>query len=378
MNSNDFNLAIDILHRIANPRSIRSPFEGKFSEEYKSQGLITTALKIIHKASQEGTSEERKRLSQYRHEIVTLNSLLSRKRISERIRQTLHIEIGDEAKKLEGMKIAAPQTKFEKAIEIASAVPRAILGTALDLPLLPAAGGLILYMLSKPNFDPKEPKRNAVPILLLHGNGFNESQWILGRGFLKKEGYGSIFSLNYDGLVTNDPKKGIDDYAAGKVREKILQIKRLTGQDGLILVGHSMGGMVAGYYAENLAAKDGVNIEHVISISSPWRGTPTIDRLKVGPFTQKRFTQMSTENRFRQNLVAKALDSERAGRRKYYCIASTTDPAVPELAGILTEDPRRQRVYSYMGHYGVVASPSVWNQVRSWLDQIYANNLSQL
>jgi len=113
----------------------------------------------------------------------------------------------------------------------------------------------------------------------------------------------------------------------------------------------------------------------VISISSPWRrGTPIIDYLKVGPFTQKRFSQTSSKNRFRQDLVSQALDSERAGRRNYYCIANTTDPAVPELTGILTEDPRRQRVFSYMGHYGVIASPSVWNQVRSWLDEIYAKD----
>jgi len=244
MNCNDFNLAIDVLHRIANPRGIRSPFHGKFSEEYKGQGLITTALKIIHKSSQEGTAAQRNKLSQFRHEIVTVNSLLSRNKIADRVQQTLNIQIGDEAKKLEGMKIAAPQTKFEKVVEIASAVPRVILATTLDLPLLPTAAGLLLYMLSKPNFDPTKPKTNAVPILLLHGNGFNESQWILGREFLKKEQYGSVFSLNYDGLVTNDPKKGIDDYAAEKVRDKILQIKKLTGQDRVILVGHSMGGMM--------------------------------------------------------------------------------------------------------------------------------------
>ena len=51
---NDFNLAIDILHRVAT-QVARPPFYGQFSEGYAGQGVITTVLKIIHKASQEGT-----------------------------------------------------------------------------------------------------------------------------------------------------------------------------------------------------------------------------------------------------------------------------------------------------------------------------------
>ena len=72
---NDFNLGVDILHRVATP-VVRPPFQGQFSEEYAGQGLITTALKIIHKASQEGTSAQWNELSQFCHEIVAWNALL--------------------------------------------------------------------------------------------------------------------------------------------------------------------------------------------------------------------------------------------------------------------------------------------------------------
>lgn len=91
----------------------------------------------------------------------------------------------------------------------------------------------------------------------------------------------------------------------------------------------------------------------------------------------KRHQQMSVSGgtaedpNFRQTLVTKALNSERKGIRKYYNIWSTTDYAVPSAHGSLTEDPRRQRSFSYLGHYALVAWPSVWLQTCSWLNEIY-------
>ena len=370
ISNTDFHLAKDILHRIANPGSC-SPFQGKFSDEYKDQEPILTALKIIHKAVLQGSSDQQRELSRFRHEIVLLNSLLATNQLTQRIQSTFGWTLGTEAQELKNMKIALPPSSFEKMMEVATRIPRLIFSLLTDIFLLPVAGFLVLFMLTKPTFDPVKPKK-AVPILLLHGSGFNESEWILGRQLLKKEQYGSVFSLNYDGLVTNDSTKGIDDYAATKVRSKILQIKQLTGQDRLVIVGYSMGGMIAGYYAEFLAHQDGMKIEHVMSIASPWKGSPTIDRFILGPKAAKRYWHMSSCNEFRQKLVAKAQLSERRKERKYYSMGSTTDLLVPARVSILTEDPRRQCIFSYLGHYGIIIAPEVWKQVRIWLDAIYA------
>lgn len=265
-------------------------------------------------------------------------------------------------------------TDFDKVAQTAGRISRAALAVFIDLALLPAAGILLLYMLAKPNFDPAEPKKDAVPILLLHGSGFNESEWIFGRQFLKKEQYGSVFSLNYAGLVSNEPTKGIDDYAADKVRAKIRQIKELTGQNRIILIGHSMGGLIAGHYAERLAAEDEMQVDHVMSIGSPWKGSPVIDRFIAGPNAPKRYSQMSSSNQFRQELVTAALQSERQNLRKYYSVGSEMDFLVPGAVSNLTEAPERQKMVSYLGHYGIIASVSVWRQIRLWLDEAYATN----
>jgi pimeloyl-ACP methyl ester carboxylesterase len=386
ISTSNFQVAINILNRLTSSNGVNGQ-QVMFEETSDNQRPITTALKILNKVALDGTDEQKAQLSISRDNIISLNALLRKDSFSAEVFNKLGIKVDEEFATIKGIQIALPQTKFEKMVEIATKIPRIIFAILLDVLLLPGALSLLLVACCKSDFDPKTEaiKYEKTPILLLHGSGFNQTEWIVGRQFLKKEHYGSVFSLNYDGLVSNDPKKGIEDYAQDKISEKVKKIKTLTGSNRVILIGHSMGGMIAGYYAEYCSKQDQVNIEHVISIATPWQGTPMIDCFwKLGGcFSKeretKRYQQMSvsggtnTVPNFRQTLVSKALASEREGVRKYYNIWSTTDYAVPGARGNLTEDPRRQRSFSYLGHHALVAWPNVWLQARSWLNEIYAS-----
>ncbi|MBS0625664.1 MAG: alpha/beta fold hydrolase [Verrucomicrobia bacterium] len=340
--NNDFRSAVDVLRQLTASQPV-------------SSDAIVPALKIIHKAVQMGSKEQKSELLEKRREIVALNTLIAKK--------TLQIE--------ENFQIAVPETAFEKMLHTAYLIPCAIVSILIDILLLPAAGILLLAMLAKPKFDPESPKQNGVPILLLHGSGFNESEWAFGRMFLKNDNYGSVFSLNYDKMASNDPTKGIDDYAAEKVREKIQEIKRLTNQDELIIIGHSMGGLIAGDYADKFSKEDGVKVKHIISLASPWQGSPVVDRFLAGPNDPKRYKHMSTDNPYRKELVENTLRAERNGDLKLYNIGSETDFLVPGFSSFITEDPRRQKMFEYLGHYGIIVSIQAWLQVRTWLDSIY-------
>ncbi len=266
---------------------------------------------------------------------------------------------------------SSPETEWSVA-NIVTAFPRGVFSVATDLSLLPIAGiALAISTLAKVQFDPANPKTQKPPILLLHGSGFNETEWIVGRRFLSDPQYGSVYSLNYDGLLSNDPQKGIDDYAGGKVRDKILDIQKQTGLNEVIIIGHSMGGLIGGYYAEEFSEKDGIAVNHVISIGSPWKGAPALNRIEKYSKFGKKDTQMKVDNIFLKTLVSKCVNSEQAGRRKYYNIGSTTDFMVPAPYSDLTTEPKRQRTYTYLGHYGLIASPSVWSQICSWLNDIH-------
>lgn len=282
--------------------------------------------------------------------------------------------------------IIPSETKLKKICRIASLIFRMGFAIFSDLALLPFSLGLIAAALFKVRFDPKPEniKHNQIPILLLHGSNFNETQWIIGRQFLKKKEYGSVFSLNYGGILGMDPKLGIEDFTHNKIRAKILDIKEKTGSDEVILIGHSMGGLIAGYYAENLSEQDQVKIKNVISIASPWHGAPAIDlgqKLKLPWLLGKRFDQMSKKGgtkqdpEFRERLVRQALDSEKKGIRKYFNIWSSADVAVPGIRGRLTENPNRQHSFNSSGHIRLVAKRQTWMQVRNWLDPIYAKKI---
>jgi|JI9StandDraft_1071089.scaffolds.fasta_scaffold27144_3 pimeloyl-ACP methyl ester carboxylesterase len=343
---------------------------------------ITAAVKLIHKTALTGSDKDRALLLPHRDRFVSLNGHLRSPAFRTGDLGTL---MGRQASEVEGLQIALPQTTFERMVEVATRIPRVAFTILIDLLLLPGALALLVVAAVKTDFNPKphEVKKGKTPILLLHGSNFNESQWVIGRLFLRKKTYGSVFSLNYDGLITNDPTKGISDYARDKISKEVKRIKELTGSDKVILMGHSMGGMIAGCYAEDFAQSDGVTVEHVFSIASPWQGTPLIDtswRLG-GPFSRERetmrFQQMSvrgataTEPNFRRALIDRIITSERSARRKYYSTWSSTDYAVPLASGHVTEDPRRQHSFSYLGHFGIVVWPTVWLQIRSWLDAAY-------
>ncbi len=371
---NNFKSAISFLKNATLPGSwsLQPPsFEGDYANAFP----VATALKILHRAAIEGSTEQQRELLSLKERVVILNSLLKKENFVEQMRFKMKIDVKHEMSEIEGMQIALPRTFVKKMVHGVTKVPRVLFVLALEAVLFLCMSVLLFLACFKPSFNPKEKdvKVGKTPILLLHGSNFNESQWIIGRLFLNKPHYGSVFSLSYDGWITNDANRGIEDYAGGKIREEIKRIKALTKSDELIIVGHSMGGMVGSYYAEHFAEQDGVRVEHVISIASPWRGTPTLGCVeKISRyFSAKRFSQMSLNSDFRKNLVEKALTSERLHQRKYYDILSTTDYAVPHRSGSLTENPGRQSFYSTLGHIAIVAVPSVWQKVNVWLEEIY-------
>ena len=110
----------------------------------------------------------------------------------------------------------------------------------------------------------------------------------------------------------NDPEKGIDVLcAAGKVREKILQITELTvarRKSTLSVTG--LGGLVAACYAEEFTEKDNIAVRKIITIGTPWQGSPAIDITEKLRILPKKLTQMKIDNAFLKALVPKALKSE--------------------------------------------------------------------
>jgi pimeloyl-ACP methyl ester carboxylesterase len=243
-----------------------------------------------------------------------------------------------------------------------------------------AAGLLLIAFCYKSNFDPsaEEVKKDRTPILMIHGNGFNEIQWVVGRQFLSGDQYGSVFTLNLDGLISNKTGLGIDDYAQ-KVNNKITEIKTLTGRNDITLIGHSMGGLVASYCAENLIDEK-TQINQIITISSPWHGSPLLQyvtKITENFFPSlfkepKRYRQMNNEDYFLDHLKKQVFKSEKEGKRNYYSIYSEADLAVLGESGRLHNKAKhinnRSKSYPFLGHFTPMVYFPLWKQIQIWVN----------
>jgi triacylglycerol lipase len=105
----------------------------------------------------------------------------------------------------------------------------------------------------------------GTPILLVHGVVDNRSVFaVLQRG-LRRRGFGRVIALNYSPL-TEDVRE-----VAARIRDTAEAVCMDTGYDRIHVVGHSMGGLAARYYAQRLGGD--ARVHTVVTLGAPHGGT---------------------------------------------------------------------------------------------------------
>lgn len=102
------------------------------------------------------------------------------------------------------------------------------------------------------------------PIVLLHGYAMGRSCFLLLARRLARAGLGPLYGFEYWSL-------GKTGSAARRLGEFVDEVRGATGAERVDLIGHSMGGLVARYYATLGGGRDAV--AHVITLGSPHGGT---------------------------------------------------------------------------------------------------------
>ncbi len=220
-----------------------------------------------------------------------------------------------------------------------------------------------LYKKRDNPFDVYDQSNNNTPIILVHGNHGNQTQFLYGKKQLLEAGYTNIFSFNYHNHHENFP---IEQFVK-KLQEKIQYVSSLLGTKEIILVAHSMGGLLSSYYAENLAQTDGITIKRVITIATPWQGSyllkimPPIALEKI-----HRFQQMNPGSSFLQELIEKK-------QPFYRYIGILLDQLVFYPNCFPTNDPQDPlyKTFYHLGHLGCLQSASVWKEVDRWIREVY-------
>jgi len=197
-------------------------------------------------------------------------------------------------------------------------------------------------------------------ILLLHGSGMNEMPFTITRSILnnimqKNNKYYRIYSCDLSKGYFYDTSEGIDVYAS-RVKTYIETVIYKKRTDKLILVGHSMGGLVAGCVAMN-----DPKIDIVVSLGTPWFGAPILELLTWVPiWWGKRHDQMRISSKFLPDL-RDAIG--RIDHTKYITAGTKTDLIVPIGRYFLNHTNVEKIEINTYGHTLLLISPHTWDVI---------------
>lgn len=190
------------------------------------------------------------------------------------------------------------------------------------------------------------------PILLVHGYLHDSSAWIYHQHKLRAQGLGPIYTINL-----NHPFQSLTKYVE-KVGMKVSQIEKETGRRDLILIGHSMGGIVCSLYATRKAPQD--TVTDVITIGSPLQGTH-MAKLAIGPGGRE--MKIGSE-------LLQELDLElRKNKTIRFCHigAKTDEIVIPHTSALPSSHLSEQFTVNDIGHASLLYSPRVAKKLISWI-----------
>jgi len=120
---------------------------------------------------------------------------------------------------------------------------------------------MALHRLLISNPSPAPAQR---PVVLIHGVLVNDGVWFFVRRFLARRGIAPLYTINYG------PPLGDIESFAEQLKSKIEEALSATGADRVVLVAHSMGGLVARAYLRRFG---GERVAKLITIGTPHHGS---------------------------------------------------------------------------------------------------------
>lgn len=186
------------------------------------------------------------------------------------------------------------------------------------------------------------------PILLVHGYLHNASGWIPFLKGLGEQKIGPVYTINL-----GHPFLPLSEYAK-RVEEKAKKIREERKRDDLILIGHSMGGVVSSLYASKFAPE---NTATVFTVGSPHAGSHVASLLGVGP--------NGREMKPNAPILKEIQESLRTKNIPFYQIGSEADLLV-SADSALTGLGKQLRLTD-LGHVSLMSSEKVLNWIATEL-----------
>ncbi len=211
---------------------------------------------------------------------------------------------------------------------------------------------LLLYPLGwSKRYQIAGEKGKGTPILLVHGYLHNSSAWPYIRNRLQRAGHGPIYTINL-----GHPFRSLQTHA-GAVHKKVEEIRQATSQPHLILIGHSMGGVVASLYAATIAPR-GV-VKQIITLGSPLKGT-LLAHIALGRCGRELIPGSPTLHALAQAVHART-------DLQFHHITSNTDGVVFPPKNTCFDGTKSHYVVNHLGHMAILYAPSISDQLLYWM-----------
>lgn len=206
-----------------------------------------------------------------------------------------------------------------------------------------------LGLLGEPLRQHADPRATRdVPVVQVHGYFHNRSGFFVLARALRREGFRWVYALNYNPLG-----ESVQSLAARLARH-VEDVRRTSGSEHVHLVGHSLGGLVARWYVQEM---DGASrVKRCVTVGTPHRGTMAA-YLGVGDAA----TQMRPGSRVLRRLE-RSLPATKTG---FLNLHGDLDMLiVPSASGILPPLPNVQnRLIRNFGHTSLLLSPELVDAV---------------
>ena len=201
---------------------------------------------------------------------------------------------------------------------------------------------------------PASADRNKRPILLVHGLGCNRGNWFWFRRELERRGY-RVYTVDCTPPLTHVP-----NYAP-QIARAIDEILESMAAKDLVLIAHSMGGLVCRAYLDEYGPG---KVAHVITIGTPHLGT-WMARLGVGPNVR----DMNLDSPWLAGLRERETSQSARIHPEFTCVYTYHDNLVtPQTNAVLPGS--RSIALSGIGHLSLLLSRDVVTHVAGVLQDL--------
>ena len=205
--------------------------------------------------------------------------------------------------------------------------------------IYPIMGVLKIYTFFSKHNDKIIVSNFQTPVLLLHGNNSNKSQFVFVEKILRGcGGIGDVFSLNCSGKNIEEYSLSVIDYIS-EMRNVYKELNYTM--DSLIIIGNSLGGIIGA---------DVINKVHdvkfnLITISTPWQGSTLADGVLNDDFPNYLFKTISpARDKIRLQVLEKNVNVYSYGSECDFLVSSESSKIVD------VDDDNRVKVDSRNGH----------------------------